>query len=143
MSLRILLRVSPRQSPSSAILFEMRFDADWPWLVSDFFMFSSLEVADILQPFPATLWALQLPHKPTASIPEQRTPIESEAGDPVTEGLDGSRRRKTDRGAKLLDGAAGLGRESGEIGLSLGPNLDRVELGCRGGGHGYLKRGRI
>src|SRR5438132_2845756 len=41
MSLRILLRVSPRQSPSSAILFEMSSDADWPWLASDFFMFSS------------------------------------------------------------------------------------------------------
>src|SRR2546422_6794538 len=41
MSLRILLRVSPRQSPSSAILFEMNSDADWPWLAPDFFMFSS------------------------------------------------------------------------------------------------------
>src|SRR3982074_386185 len=47
MSLRILLRVSPRQSPSSAILFEIRSDADWPWLPPDFFMFSSLEVPDI------------------------------------------------------------------------------------------------
>src|SRR5258708_912279 len=41
MSLRILLRVSPRQSASSAILFEMSSDADWPWLAPDFFMFSS------------------------------------------------------------------------------------------------------
>src|SRR6266852_3059123 len=41
MSLRILLRVSPRQSSSSAILFEMSSDADWPWLAPDFFMFSS------------------------------------------------------------------------------------------------------
>src|SRR5437879_13791000 len=41
MSLRMLLRVSPRQSPSSAILFEMSSDADWPWLAPDFFMFSS------------------------------------------------------------------------------------------------------
>src|SRR5437867_942028 len=41
MSLRILLRVPPRQSPSSAILFEMSSDADWPWLAPDFFMFSS------------------------------------------------------------------------------------------------------
>src|SRR5437867_3736340 len=41
MSLRILLRVSPRQSPSSAILFEMSSDADSPWLAPDFFMFSS------------------------------------------------------------------------------------------------------
>src|SRR4030088_986051 len=41
MSLRILLRVFPRQSPSSAILFEMRSDAGWLWLAPDFFMFSS------------------------------------------------------------------------------------------------------
>src|SRR5436305_1637198 len=41
MSLRILLRVSPRQSPSSAIRFEMSSDADWPWLAPDFFMVSS------------------------------------------------------------------------------------------------------
>jgi hypothetical protein len=33
--------VSPRQSPSSAILFEMSSDADSPWLTPDFFMFSS------------------------------------------------------------------------------------------------------
>ena len=42
MSLRILLKVSPRQSPSSAILLSMRSDADRPSLESDFFMFSSL-----------------------------------------------------------------------------------------------------
>src|SRR6267154_631964 len=41
MSLRILPRVFPRQSPSSAILFEMDSDADWPWLASDVFMFHS------------------------------------------------------------------------------------------------------
>src|SRR5437899_6363381 len=41
MSSRILLRVSPRQSPSSAILFEISSDADWPWLALGFFMFSS------------------------------------------------------------------------------------------------------
>ena len=41
MSLRILPRVSPRQSLSSAILFEMSSDADWPWLAPDFFIFSS------------------------------------------------------------------------------------------------------
>src|ERR1700722_11576629 len=41
MSLRILPRVSPRQSPSSAILFEMSSDADWPWLATGFFMLSS------------------------------------------------------------------------------------------------------
>src|SRR5437870_12496466 len=48
MSLRIVLRVFPRQSPSSAILFEMSSDADWPWLASDFFMFLILEVPDVL-----------------------------------------------------------------------------------------------
>src|SRR6266576_3948797 len=41
MSLRILPRAFPRQSPSSAILFEMSSDADWPWLATDFFMSSS------------------------------------------------------------------------------------------------------
>src|SRR3954451_9463399 len=41
MSLHILSRVLPRQSPSSAILFEMISDADWPSLAPDFFMFSS------------------------------------------------------------------------------------------------------
>src|SRR5262245_52910118 len=40
MSVRIRLRVSPRQSPSSAIRFEMSSDADWPWLAPVFFMFS-------------------------------------------------------------------------------------------------------
>src|ERR1700689_5339171 len=40
MSLRILLRVSPRQSPRSAVLFEISSDADWPGLAPDFFMFS-------------------------------------------------------------------------------------------------------
>src|SRR5438094_5517929 len=41
MSARILPRVFPRQSQSSAILFEMSSDADWPWFAPDFFMFSS------------------------------------------------------------------------------------------------------
>src|SRR5207253_4074541 len=41
MSWRILLRVFPRQSPSSAILFEMSSAADRPPLAPDFFMFSS------------------------------------------------------------------------------------------------------
>src|SRR6476469_1242660 len=41
MSARILLRVSPRQSPSSVILFAMSSDADWAWLAPDVFMFSS------------------------------------------------------------------------------------------------------
>src|SRR4029077_16290423 len=50
MSLRILLRDSPRQSPSSAILFEMSSDADWPWLAPGFFMFASWQfpVPDVL-----------------------------------------------------------------------------------------------
>src|SRR5215510_7474926 len=37
MSLRILLKVFPRQSPSSAMRFEMSSDADWLWLAPDFF----------------------------------------------------------------------------------------------------------
>src|SRR2546430_5317216 len=49
MSLRILPRVSPRQSPSSAILFEMSSDADWPWLAPDFLMFSSWKFQKYLQ----------------------------------------------------------------------------------------------
>src|SRR5919202_3269520 len=40
MSVRILLRVFPRQSLSSAILFEMSSDADWLLLAPDFFIFS-------------------------------------------------------------------------------------------------------
>jgi hypothetical protein len=39
--LRILLKVSPRQSPSSAILLSISSDADWPSVEPDFFMFSS------------------------------------------------------------------------------------------------------
>src|SRR5206468_6465706 len=41
MSFRILLRVSPRQPPNSAILCEISCDAAWPWLAPDFSMFSS------------------------------------------------------------------------------------------------------
>src|SRR5256885_12977182 len=44
MSLRILLRVSPRQSPSSAILLEMSAEADRPSLASDFFMVVILDL---------------------------------------------------------------------------------------------------
>src|SRR5262249_18270390 len=40
MSLRILLKVSPRQSPSSTILLSISSDGDWPWVEPDFFMFS-------------------------------------------------------------------------------------------------------
>src|SRR5262245_49916296 len=41
MRVRILLRVSPRQSPRSVIRSEMSSDADGPWLAPDFFMFSA------------------------------------------------------------------------------------------------------
>jgi len=41
MSLRILLKVSPRQSPSSAILLSISADADWPALEPDFVIFFS------------------------------------------------------------------------------------------------------
>src|SRR5438309_8586601 len=47
MSARILARVFPRQSPSSAILSEMSFDAGWPWLAPDFVMVSFREVSDL------------------------------------------------------------------------------------------------
>src|SRR5665213_273064 len=46
-SLRILLRVSPRQSASSAILFEMSSEADWPSLALDFFMSTCPMVAKL------------------------------------------------------------------------------------------------
>src|SRR5207237_9471890 len=49
MSSRILLRVFPRQSPSSAILFEISSDADCPCVAPDFFMFS-LEKVQTYQP---------------------------------------------------------------------------------------------
>src|SRR5438874_7247762 len=42
-SVRILLRVSPRQSPRSAILFEMSSEAGWPRLAPDFFILSSYD----------------------------------------------------------------------------------------------------
>src|SRR6478752_7484173 len=41
MSLRILLNVSPRQSPSSAILWSISLDADLPSVEPDFFMASA------------------------------------------------------------------------------------------------------
>src|SRR5208282_6787429 len=47
-SARILASVSPRQSPSSAILFEMSSDADWPWLAPDFFMLTSRKFDDAI-----------------------------------------------------------------------------------------------
>src|SRR5436190_22313343 len=50
MSLRILPMVSPRQSPSSAILFEMSSDAGWPWLEPDFFMCSSWKFQSVRCP---------------------------------------------------------------------------------------------
>src|SRR5256885_16850392 len=42
-SVRILLRVSPRQSPRSAIRFEMSSEAGWPRLAPDFFILSSYD----------------------------------------------------------------------------------------------------
>src|SRR5215472_15176734 len=54
-SWRIRLRVSPRQSPSSAILFEISSDADRPSLAPDFFMFPSCR----LQIHPHVLWQLR------------------------------------------------------------------------------------
>src|ERR671918_1849095 len=57
MSLRILLRVLPRQSPSSAMRFEMSSDADWPWLAPDFFMFSSIHAFGLLTSLPGALYA--------------------------------------------------------------------------------------
>jgi hypothetical protein len=48
MSLRILPRVFPRQSPSSAILFEMSSDAGWPWLAPDFFILLSYALAGVV-----------------------------------------------------------------------------------------------
>src|SRR3954468_11352973 len=44
MSLRTLPRVVPRQSPSSAILFEMSVGADESWFARDSFMSSSSAV---------------------------------------------------------------------------------------------------
>src|SRR5258708_10464873 len=74
MSLRILLRVFPRQSPSSAVLFEMSSDADWPWLAAHFFMFFILEVPDVFgtkspsfgeRAHPSLLYALPQPLYPS------------------------------------------------------------------------------
>src|SRR6266542_5963848 len=60
MGLRILLKVSPRQSPSSAILLSIRADADWPSLESDSFMFS-------FQDFQSLPECLQTTHRPVNS----------------------------------------------------------------------------
>src|SRR5881394_2337483 len=48
MSWRIRLRVFPRQSPSSAILFEMSSDADWPWLAPDLIPHAAPPLATVL-----------------------------------------------------------------------------------------------
>src|SRR5882762_6747307 len=48
MSLRILLSVFPRQSPSSAIRFEMSSDADLPSPSPEFFMKRILESSEIV-----------------------------------------------------------------------------------------------
>src|SRR5437870_12537768 len=62
MSLRILLRVSPRQSPSSAILFEMSSNAHGPWLAPDFFMFSSWQAVEVLAGFGTLAWHTRVPY---------------------------------------------------------------------------------
>ena len=69
MSLRILPRVSPRQSPSSAILFEMSSDAGWPWLAPECFMFSSwkFQIYCILH--------IALPFARFAAMPQRNTVI--------------------------------------------------------------------
>src|SRR5688500_14319922 len=63
MSLRILASAFPRQSPSSAIRFEMSCDADWPWLAPGLFMFSSS--------IPVRRWqrAARLPRRPSRPNP--------------------------------------------------------------------------
>src|SRR5438270_10314010 len=60
MSLRILARVSPRQSPSSAILSEMSSDAGGPSLAPVFFMFSPRSIRTTQR---ASEWK-QRPHLP-------------------------------------------------------------------------------
>src|SRR5580693_8267443 len=58
-SLRILLKVCPRQSPSSEILSEISSGADWPWLAPEFFM--------IVSPTAACLWDLNATDPPDAN----------------------------------------------------------------------------
>src|ERR1700726_4307524 len=78
MSLRILLRVSPRQSPSSAILFEMSSDADWPWLAPDFFMFSSWKKISSL--FPDNFFTFTATAARIAACPHD-TPVRAQIGE--------------------------------------------------------------
>src|SRR5262245_59556488 len=44
MSLRILLKVFPRQSPSSAILLSISLDADWSWEPDSFVFIGFLDL---------------------------------------------------------------------------------------------------
>src|SRR2546425_4429741 len=53
---RILLKVSPRQSPSSAILLSISSDADWPSVEPDFFMFSPQNFQYSIVGQPAPRW---------------------------------------------------------------------------------------
>src|SRR3954470_10928916 len=62
MSLRIRLKVSPRQSPSSAILLSISSDADWPSVEPDFFMFSSSTSGLFENAFRRPIQASQLLH---------------------------------------------------------------------------------
>src|SRR5450759_4571646 len=90
MSWRIRLRASPRQSPSSAILFEMSSDADWPWLAPDFFMFSSwkFQICCICQTVEDSPVSLYLPgtnqqHLRSGTLPQQVwKPLRRDIGSP-------------------------------------------------------------
>ena len=53
MSVRILLRVFPRQSPSSTIRFEMSSDADW--LASDCFLLLGSDARGVAHTSEATI----------------------------------------------------------------------------------------
>src|SRR5678810_1218155 len=75
MSLRILPRVFPRQSPSSAIRSEMSSDAEALWLVSDVFMFSSSSPA-------APLDGMRQHEQVQACEQEQREREKRRVGDP-------------------------------------------------------------
>src|SRR5205807_7234634 len=70
MSLRIRLKVSPRQSPSSAILLSIRSDADWPSLESDSFMFSSRDFQSSRMP--------STTHSNVVTSPRRRPPVEAD-----------------------------------------------------------------
>src|SRR5947207_2753768 len=113
MSLRILLRVSPRQSPSSAILFEMSSDADRPWLAPDFFMFSSsiLEQREKLWVLEHRLWR----HHPLVWIASRSSRLDPE------------RRRVNARRAALRAGAGAGQPGTPHEGVSAGDAACRLD----------------